>query len=1358
MASSYKKSFDVKDDECLLWIRDPSFSPFEKEIELRFNRVHKYRREILDDENQKNPKDILNKIKRRCFYNSALRPQIIQQIIEYQSNNTLRLYPYDGYFTYSEEPFTKEQCKEWANNHLVNPRTGHSIRMDSTTYMELLYTTLQYRLPTPPVLNNNPDDEIDKILYIYINKVIKNVKKRLEFMEKMDDYFLNNSIGTIDLPSNVRKKNTFSVSTSSNKSLNSGEKRKIMDRMLENEEQEKLVNEYQHSRFSQRQITQQARITRNTSLFTSLQTFLTTLSNEVEKGTLIRNIVSSYTLVEKEEIINAIQEYFEENEIEPANQKDYFNGFFPRANITNFANIIKQYIRNIYSQLLDPSIKSTFKIEYLSYYNNITYFEQTKLSLNIAEHLFSFMSEYRPKLDDRLYRYISNIIDDDLIIQKNETYRNEYYKLLIDIKIRQQGEQLRLPAGMGLLTDITINQRLVVDNNLKNDFTYEECKTWVKMPIFNPRTFKPIKIDSPLYNRLLCMSFQYDTNLIPRVITFNGYNVLSTLVNDIRNILDYKRKPPQTRKQLEEFIRKSFNIVETKQKKKGVFTKLINNIKGKFKKENEEEQLQVKWVRSMKQPKKGTEIINKKLRIAFLKFAEPNGKMPFTIFISKGNLRKCGITTDIAENSYITVEGQYGPPTYYTIVTESHNSKKEIINKPIVLEKRTDYTKFDIIYTSDECAMWFREPGIDPRTGDIIYQDSPEYNMIFEQGILFNKKANPYNISTKGVVFKSKILKTIPEYYSIGDCLRWVRQPNKNPITGKFIIIDSDEYNRIFEKALLFDSNMQPLLITATGTKFKKAYLVKKRRLYGNEKVSNRLIRIDRGDRIYSDVCDAINNIYEGDKRYKYFKDRMLENCVKPHNACIAEIKASIQKKYKPFDYHIDNKVSFDFFADSAIASVIIFFNNIKDQLENPEYNDIFTNNYTKLYVSIFRVEEVKETEKTKGTYIITQTEARDAGGPAREFLTNFFEELFCDNENPTRPFIQPINNKEGRYYINPNFAPDDNFRKVIAAYKTTDSTFNLEFKTEKDYEDIYHKIGKVLSIAVVNDDIGIPKQFSTYIVTGLIKQPKDITLYELLYFHVCEFNNVIIYLNMIRDSQIEWVNDLGMDFNEYYVISKNNYTVSKENCSKFLLQLAKHIITKNFLEKEDKNSNKSMKSRYTKLFSGFDNKLRTMLAETKIGVVELERMITIIKLDEKVLKEFASKIIVEIRGKNSLPETEKKEKENEMKQILYEIITEKWKDKTDEEHHIFIQKLLRFWTALTQYNKTINYTISYQIGKDINGNDFNKNRFPDAHTCFNLIDIYGFPDEIVSYDNKKEFLYDRLYEAVFNTPGMDNE
>jgi hypothetical protein len=51
MASS-RKSFDVKDEECLVWIRDPSVSPFEKEIELRYGRTHKYRNKILNEENE----------------------------------------------------------------------------------------------------------------------------------------------------------------------------------------------------------------------------------------------------------------------------------------------------------------------------------------------------------------------------------------------------------------------------------------------------------------------------------------------------------------------------------------------------------------------------------------------------------------------------------------------------------------------------------------------------------------------------------------------------------------------------------------------------------------------------------------------------------------------------------------------------------------------------------------------------------------------------------------------------------------------------------------------------------------------------------------------------------------------------------------------------------------------------------------------------------------------------------------------------------------------------------------------------------------------------------------------------------
>ena len=1387
MASSYRKSFDVKDDECLLWIRDPSFSPFEKEIELRFNIVHKYRREILDDENQKNPKDILNRIKRRCFYNSALRPQIVEKIREYQANNTLRLYPYDAYFTYSKEPFTVEQCKEWANNHLVNPLTGKSIRMDSTIYMELLYTTMQYRLPTPAILNDEPIDEMTRILYKYINTVIKNVKKRLELIEKMDDYFLNNSIGTIDLQKNVLLKNSFNVSTSSNKSLSSGEKRKIMDRMLENEEQERLVNEYQHLRSSQRQITKQ---NKDKELFTSFRIFLNTLSNEVENGAeLINNIVVSYSHDDKKAITDAINRYFYEELITDSRKINYFDGFAT----DNFANIIKHYIRNIYSQLINPSIKTASKIEYLSFQNCNTYFKGTTLLLNISNHLTIFMNEYKPKLDSRLYNYILSIIDDAIFkndvkklsldtrdVAYEETYINEYYKLLYSVIRKHSGEQLRLPVGMGLLTDITIAGRLVVDENAYDNFTYDECKNWVLMPIINPRTFKPIKLDSPIYNSLLCMSFQYDTNLVPRMITSHGYNVILTLINDIKTILKNKKKPPQTRKKLEEYISKSLNIGAVNQKKRGILTTLFKDVKGIFKKKEKLDNLQVKWVRSMKQPKNGTEIINKKLRVVFLKFAESNGKMPFYVFVEKDDLRKCGIKADIAKNSYITIEGLHGI-TYYTIVMDRQNQnigRREIINKPIFLGNRTDYTRFNIIYTIDECAIWSRKPEEDPVTKKIIYQDSKEYNVIFEQAIHFNKNVVPYNISMNGINFKNKILKNIPEYYSIGDCLRWVRQPDKNPKTGKPITIDSNEYNEIFERALFFDSNMHPLLISSIGMKFKKVYLERKGWLYGNVKILKRHNR--KGKEIESsysnsNVCKAINDIYYGDKKYEYFKDRMIKCCAKPHNVCIDEIKASIKMQFKSLEFYDENRVPFNYYTDSAIASVVIFFNNIKDQLENPEYNDLFTNNYSKINVSILNIEEVN------GEYIITKTDAVDAGGPSRDFLTKFFEELFCDEEHPTRPFIQPLDNKEGKYYINPNFTPDEKFMKVIAACKKKeeeeeelkrilkrkkkyelipdfDKVLIPDFDKEKDYETIYKIIGKVLSVTIINEDIGIPKQLSTYIITGLIKQPKDISFYELLYFYVCEFDNAIIYLNMIRDTQIDWVDDVGANFNDNYVISKTDYEVSKDNCCKFLLQFAKHIITKNFLSKNETGSNKSMKMRYASLFSGFDNNMRAYLANKKISANELNLMITITQLDDNILKELAEKVIVEIRGNNSLNAIEKEEYASEMKKIIYEIITEKQKDITLEDHYIFIQKLLYFWSGLTQYNKMKNYQISYQISYDTNGDLINKERFPEAHTCFYILDIYRFPDELVSFNNRKDFVYNKLRTAVFNTLGMDNQ
>ena len=421
---------------------------------------------------------------------------------------------------------------------------------------------------------------------------------------------------------------------------------------------------------------------------------------------------------------------------------------------------------------------------------------------------------------------------------------------------------------------------------------------------------------------------------------------------------------------------------------------------------------------------------------------------------------------------------------------------------------------------------------------------------------------------------------------------------------------------------------------------------------------------------------------------------------------------------------------------------------------------NIFSVNYTHLNVSILNIEE------NMGIYTITRSAAIDGGGPAREFLTTFFEELFCDDEHHNRPFIQPDNNNDGRYYINPKFEPDEGFKKVIAAYKSIyGDMMNKTFDTEKDYLDIYQIIGKVLSNAVVNEDIGLPNQLSRYILAGLMKQPKDITGYDLLYFYLSEFDNATSYLNMINNSHINDIYYVELTFNYIYVISKTDYEVSKENFIKFILQLAKHIITKNFLQKDEQHSHKNMKLRYDSLFAGFENKTRLFIAEQKITIDQLNQLITNVKLDDRYLKDFADKIRIIIEGAHTLTPKEEADKLEGMRRYITNIITNRKKRKkkiekrdTDEVHYLFIRRLLRFWTALPSYNKNANYTIYYKYGKDGRGNAYDTATLPISHTCFNQLEIYGYPNSIKTTQDRENYIYNRLKYAVENTPEMDND
>ena len=1491
----------LNDEHCLLWIRDPSVSPY-------INGVDKiYRKNILSDEGLKNPKSFLNKVKRKCFYNSALRQKIVDKINEYRKKKTLRLYTLNNKYSitgddeYITPPFTRKECKIWAKNHLVNPRqneetkTNDGIRVGSGKYIELLYTTIQYGMPTPRILNTIPDDKFDKMLYKNANKLIENIKIRLQFIKETDDYFLKHDIESFDRKlkiasplTPIRKEaaklarqaakpnNSFDVSTSSssfNKSLNSAEIRQLRDMELENKEEKELVAEYQYKKLllPKKDI--------DNSIFEVFMKFLIDLQNEVTNGQLINNILKDATEGAKARITVPIDVYLRRKKY---NEASLIN-ILKENNYDTIEGVISNFINNIYVQLIDSETEfnSDLAIGFLSYSNKSNNFKNAELIKKITKELVNFAVKYSFVGDDKIQKYFKNIVEDTIprdFVEKikfdirtktysegryenSGDYINSYYKLLWNENTKRE-DKIRLPEGMGLLIGKELTKaikdldepyfndyyehRVLTDDNVLNGFTYEECKKWVTLPIINPRTFKRILIDSPIYNRLLCISYQYDTKLIPRMITSRGYYIISALKSVIEKILKKEGKIAQSRDQLEKYIiDKELQYANKKEENKIVPSKIG-----------------LKWKNiGVKKPNEGVEIINKKLANAFYKLKKEDSEVPFYVLFREEDFAKFGIT-DITKDSYINIATYYIP-----FINKSHDPLTITNTLGLKWIKISDRQHKNIKYIEG-----IEKEGIEIINKELttVFLNSKNYIGLFPTEILFSKEdlnnlgitaiaknsyikiANYYEPvvekSSSYIIKKSKseiVIKKrdskyiINKYYTVAECLRWAHQPNRDPKTPDILLTtDGKEYNAIFEQALVYDYNIMPINITPKGIKFMNSVIKTKIKLLTVAEKQN--LPASRGkliEDINTKMCIAINNIYDDEtndegKKYKKFKDKMIEKCEKYNKApfmCIKDIRNSIEDYFNPDEIHAKHakRYNINYYQNSAFASLLIYYDTMKGKIYNEEFRDIFIHDFNRFYIDIYELDdELNEFKK----------DAIDAGGPKREFFTKLFEELFCNNENLTRPFISPANIKGDTYCINPNFEPDENFIKVISAYKQNykNETSIMDFNKESDYEYIYFVIGKLLCLTVFNELIGLPKQLSTYILAGLINQPNELNYYDILYFYLRDFETTLSYINMINNTNIESIEDGDLSFNNIYIISKlkNPYSVNigvesppipiktqlpinllrykmlsttkdavknssnerklreydekwkeqlneyemkkdiydragasrenadgakitKNNYIKFILQQAKHVVTKNFLGKEEVNSAKSMKKRYDSLFAGFSNEIRKFLYRKKVTIEQLSVLITNEQLTDAILEELASNIKVKIEvsylsetdpnydPNNKMSEEEQIEKENEIKKYLTSIITQRRDGVSVDKHLEFIRNLLRFWTGLTYYDRTKIYKIFYKYGVGIN----NK-KLPESHTCHYIIDFFGFPDEYNDADREK-YIYDKFIIAV---------
>ena len=1405
----------LNDDHCLLWIKDPSISPFENNYP---HRIH--RKSILSEDTLKNPRSFLHNIKRKCFYNSALRPKIIEEIKEYQRPGMMRLHTLNDKLSdnieYITPPFTEIECKQWAKKHLVNPRTNAEITLVGKVYIELIYTTLQYGLPLPSFLDTEPKDAYDKTLYKLGNNIVKSVLYRLEFMKQNDKYFLNHDPESFDRrlkiasPLTPRRKaarvaavaatkpnNSFSISTSSSsyKSMNSAERRQLRDIELEKKEEKDLVAEHLYKKrlLPKKEV--------NKTIFTAFREFLVNLQNEVMDGNeLINNILKDATEGAKARLTVPVHSYINRS----SRDASYVNNILKENNLDTAEGIIRNLINNIYVQLLDPSFVFPIDIEIgcLTYINRIRPFRNAELINKITNELSAFVNHYKFVGNENISKYFRCIVQDviphDYVAKReievrtitgsfmtaNRNYQNYYYNLLF--YVTEEPKVLRLPYGMGLLIGKELTKaihkldepyfnsypedRVISDDNPLNGFTYEECKIWVMIPIINPRTFKKILIDSPIYNRLLCMSYQYDTRLIPRMMTSRGHEILEVLKQVIENILKDEGKLPQSRIQLEQFIKEK-EAQFAKEKEKKDLVPNPNNVIG------------LKWKNiGIKQPKTGIEIINKKLIEAFATSKSPISVLPFYVYFSEEDFAKFGIT-DITKKSYVNIATYYMPvDDRRSRTARSRRSRRsvavnkiglkwkkvsmqtikgvEVINKKLTdvfLKSKSSDGKLpsNILFTEEDLEKF----GITAIAKNSYIKIPNYYAPVVE------KRASDIYIKPKSisdaVISKRHKEYFIYKYYTVADCLRWAHQPNRDPKQPATIFeTDGKEYNAIFEQALLHDYNITPINITAKGIKFRNLIFKTKSKFLTIAKYSklptsrNATISV-----INTKVCNAIKLIYDDEtedlgKIYKKFKDRMIEKCEqynKKPTVCIENIKGRVEDYFKPDETH-NAQYNINYYQDSALASLLIKYDAIKGELYNEELRDIFIQDFNNFYVYIYEIDdELNEYQK----------DAIDAGGPKREFFTKLFEEFFCDDNHFTRPFICPPGIIGNKYYINPNFAPDENFRKVINAYTRNNNSGITQFTTERDYEYIYYVIGKLLCLTVYNEIIGLSKQFSNYILAGLINQPNELDYYDKLYFYLKEFENTIPLLNMISSSQINYIEALDLSFNDIYAISKtggaDGVKITKENYIKFLQQQANHIITRNFLGKEEVNSEKSMKKRYASLFAGFSNEIRKFFYREKVSIEQVSLLITNVQLTQAILREFANKIIVKIEVSTSpyendveyrMTQQEKDTRVNEMKGYITNIITQPRQGITLKAHYDFITDILRFWSALNYYNKNAEYKIFYKYGWNINVENL-----PGSHTCFNILDIYGFPadtpDKIYTPEMKEKYIYDKLILAV---------
>jgi len=362
-----------------------------------------------------------------------------------------------------------------------------------------------------------------------------------------------------------------------------------------------------------------------------------------------------------------------------------------------------------------------------------------------------------------------------------------------------------------------------------------------------------------------------------------------------------------------------------------------------------------------------------------------------------------------------------------------------------------------------------------------------------------------------------------------------------------------------------------------------------------------------------------------------------------------------------------------------------------------------------------------------------------DVGGVSRDFITDVVNELKeskifkCLDENDE--------NKEGYYYIDPEFKFNNYFRKSVTfmnGHLSDSKKIDINYEGEQFKINFFKFFGDLLSFLLINE-FTIPFKLSSAILSTLVYP--EINIFNTTYhhqFYYLYYDKPIIYNSykvFIKDPLL--LKDFTFSANEMITdLVESDYDLTSDNFGKYLEEISKYRFPL------------KTKPYYQAIADGFNNIVRNCfnIKQTPLSVIDKLISNTKITMEEvKQLKEAFMKNMTEriraisdpIDNQNTIQIT------SFFNLILSRPFSVKNQDGdmellTEDKYLDFISHLLRFWSGWNHFKQTpeLKYHIKVIKEKSIDS-------LPSSHTCFYQIDL-------PPYKNIQSFL-NKLYLVVYN-------